>query len=110
VPAGDLPTALPPTDLAPSGTGRLRTPSRGAGIPDSITRRKVIETLGDVEEGGYQLDELLGATEAFLASSVREVQPVSSIDGVELDRHGARTQEARAAFDGTIADWRGNQS
>ena len=41
---------------------------------------------------------------------MREVQPVSSIDGVELDRHGARTQEARAAFDGTIADWRANQS
>ena len=102
----------PPTSTIfwASGDGRLRTPALGAGILDSITRRKVIETLGDVEEGEYQLDELLGASEAFLASSVREVQPVSSIDGVELDRHGARTQEARAAFDGTIADWRANQS
>jgi len=37
---------------------------------------------------------------------VREVQPVSAVDGTELDRHGTRTQEARAAFDGLIADWR----
>jgi branched-chain amino acid aminotransferase len=87
-------------------SGLLRTPALGAGILDSITRRKLIEALGDVEEGEYQVDELLGASEAFLASSVREVQPVSAIDGVELDRHGARAQEARAAFDGIIADWR----
>ena len=86
--------------------GRLRTPALNAGILDSITRRRLIEALGDVEEGEFQLDDLLGASEAFLASSVREVQPVSAIDGVELDRHGTRTQEARAAFDSIIADWR----
>jgi branched-chain amino acid aminotransferase len=86
--------------------GGLRTPALGVGVLDSITRRKLIDALGDVEEGEYKLDDLLGASEAFLASSVREVQPVSSIDGVELDRHGARTQEARAAFDSVIADWR----
>jgi branched-chain amino acid aminotransferase len=86
--------------------GELRTPALDVGILDSITRRKLIEALEVVEEGSYQLEELLSANEAFLASSVREVQPVSSIDGTELDRHGARTQEARAAFDALIADWR----
>jgi branched-chain amino acid aminotransferase len=98
----------PPTSTIfwATGSGRLRTPALNVGILDSITRRKLIEAVADIEEGEYELDDLLGASEAFLASSVREVQPVSSIDGVELDRHGARTQEARAAFDSIIADWR----
>ena len=86
-------------------SGGLRTPALDAGILDSITRRKLLEVLDDVEEGEFQLDDLLGATEAFLASSVREVQPVDSIDGTELDRHGSQTQRARAAFDGVISDW-----
>ena len=89
-----------------SPEGGLRTPSLGSGILDSITRRRLLEVLDDVEAGDYPLDDLLAAGEAFLASTVREVQPVSSIDGEELDRHGTRTQEAREAFDGLIADWR----
>jgi branched-chain amino acid aminotransferase len=88
-----------------SRDGALRTPALASGILDSITRRKLLAALDGVEEGEFGLDDLLSATEAFLASSVREVQPVSSVDGTELDRHGARTQEARAAFDGLIADW-----
>ncbi len=52
-----------------------------------------MELLDGVEEGDYPLDDLLEAREAFLASTVREVQPVSSVDGKELDRHGSRTQE-----------------
>ena len=98
----------PPTStifwVSPSGS--LRTPALETGILDSITRRKLIELLEDVEEGAFSLDDLLGASEAFLASSVREVQPVSAVDEHELDRHGARTQEARAAFDSAVADWR----
>ncbi len=98
----------PPTSTIfwASEAGTLRTPSLDAGILDSITRRKLIELLEDVEEGKFPLKDLLGTSEAFLASSVREVQPVSAVDGHELDRHGPRTQAARAAFDGLIADWR----
>ena len=89
-----------------SASGALRTPALDVGILDSITRRNLLEVLDEVEEGAFPLDDLLSASEAFLASSVREVQPVSAVDGTELDRHGTRTQEARAAFDGLIADWR----
>jgi branched-chain amino acid aminotransferase len=98
----------PPTSTVfwVSDSGSLRTPALDVGILDSITRRKLIEQLEDVEEGSFPLDDLLGANEAFLASSVREVQPVSAVDGHELDRHGPRTQAARAAFDSLIADWR----
>src|SRR4051794_37792830 len=88
--------------------GVLRTPRLPAGILDSITRRRLLEVLDGVEEGDYRLEELLAAREAFLASSVREVQPVSAVDGNELDRNGSRTREARQAFDGLIADWLGS--
>ena len=37
-----------------------------------------------VEEGAFPLEDLLGATEAFLASTVREVQAISAIDETEL--------------------------
>jgi branched-chain amino acid aminotransferase len=98
----------PPTSTVfwATPSGRLRTPALDAGILDSITRRKLLAELDEVEEGEFPLSDLLGAAEAFLASSVREVQPVSSVDAVELDRHGTRTQEARAAFDSIVADWR----
>jgi branched-chain amino acid aminotransferase len=88
--------------------GVLRTPHLAGGILDSITRRRLLELLDGVEQGDYSLQDVLTAREAFLASSVREVQPVSSVDGNELDRHGSRTQEAREAFDGLIADWLGS--
>ena len=81
-----------------SGEGRLRTPSLDVGILASITRDRLVREL-DVEEGVYSLDELRGASEAFLASTVREVQPVSAIDGREMeDCPGSRTREAEEAF------------
>jgi branched-chain amino acid aminotransferase len=78
--------------------GALRTPAIGAGILDSITRAHVVARL-DVEEGEFPLDDLAGATEAFLASTTREVQPVAAIDGRELpSAPGPRTGEAATAF------------
>jgi len=63
--------------------GVLRTPELETGILDSITRRVLIEDVG-AEEGRYEASELRAAQEAFLASTTREIQPVSSIDGAEL--------------------------
>jgi branched-chain amino acid aminotransferase len=78
--------------------GRLKTPSLESGILASITRDRVIGEL-DVEQGEFPLEDLLGAGEAFLASTVREVQPVSSVDGTALpDVPGERTKEALGAF------------
>jgi branched-chain amino acid aminotransferase len=78
--------------------GRLKTPSLESGILASITRDRVIGEL-DLEQGEFPLEDLLGASEAFLASTVREVQPVSSVDGTPLpDVPGERTKEALGAF------------
>ncbi len=80
-----------------SPAGGLRTPSLAAGILESITRAQVVRSL-HVEEGEFPVEDLLGAHEAFLASTVREVQPVEAIDGRPLETPGPRTLEAEQAF------------
>lgn len=78
--------------------GTLRTPSLDVGILASITRDRLIREL-DVEEGAFPLDDLLAAREAFLASTVREVQAISAVDETELPEcPGERTEEAAQAF------------
>lgn len=61
----------------------LVTPPLTDHVLDSITRRRVVET-GLVTERPISADELPFATEAFLASTMREVHPVHAIDGVRL--------------------------
>jgi branched-chain amino acid aminotransferase len=82
--------------------GELCTPALAAGILDSITRRIVVAAL-DVREGEYALSDLLGASEAFLASTVREIQPIAAVDGVAL-ASGPRTEQAQNAFASAIAE------
>jgi branched-chain amino acid aminotransferase len=63
--------------------GELRTPTREVGILNSITRGVVCERF-DVVEGEFDIDDALGAREAFLASTSREIQSVAAIDDREL--------------------------
>jgi len=77
--------------------GKLRTPPISDHILDSITRRRLLELL-DVEEVETSLDDVAGADEAFLASTVREVSPVVAIDGRELPANGPVTANAAAAL------------
>jgi branched-chain amino acid aminotransferase len=82
---------------------QLRTPALEAGVLDSITRRKIVERL-EVEEGEFPLADLMEASEAFLASTTREVQPVSSVDGNELPEiDGPQTRAAAEAFAEALA-------
>jgi branched-chain amino acid aminotransferase len=81
-----------------SPQGGLRTPSLDSGVLQSITRARIVDEL-DVEEGTWPVADLRAAKEAFLASTTREVQAVSAIDGAELpDAPGERTREATEAF------------
>ena len=85
-----------------SPDGELRTPALDDGVLESITRDRMIKAL-DVEEGTWHLDDLRGAQEAFLASTTREIQAVSSVDGrVFPAAPGPRTHEAQAAFAETL--------
>jgi branched-chain amino acid aminotransferase len=83
--------------------GSLRTPSLETGILDSITRRHIVRGL-DVEEGAFAINDLLAAHEAFLASTVREVQGVEAVDDRILEAPGPRTQEAGEAFRSALSE------
>jgi branched-chain amino acid aminotransferase len=81
-----------------TGDGTLRTPGLDVGILASITRDRLVREL-EVEEGAFPLEDLLAAREAFLASTVREVQAISAIDETELPEClGERTEAAAKAF------------
>jgi branched-chain amino acid aminotransferase len=71
----------------------LVTPPMDDHVLDSITRRRLIE-LCDVHQRPIAQDELVHVEEAFIASTLREVHPVRSIDGVELAAPGPRTAQA----------------
>jgi len=79
--------------------GTVLTPPLDEHILASITRRLVIEA-SDAREQPCTLDELSKADEAFLASTIREVQPVAEIDGRRFGAPGpvtARIRETVAA-------------
>jgi branched-chain amino acid aminotransferase len=81
-----------------SPQGALRTPALDNGVLESITRDRLVKAL-DVEEGAWPVADLRAAKEAFLASTTREIQAVSAIDGSELPEvPGPRTGEAQEAF------------
>lgn len=76
----------------------LSTPSLQLGILAGITRAALLELapgLGfRVLEGVFTAEDLLGADEAFLSSSTREVMPVVEVDGAAI---GDGTPGAAAA-------------
>jgi branched-chain amino acid aminotransferase len=85
-----------------SAEGELRTPALTDGVLESITRDRLVKAL-DVSEDSWHVDDLRAATEAFLASTTREIQAVSSVEGVLFPAApGPRTQEAQAAFAETL--------
>jgi branched-chain amino acid aminotransferase len=87
----------PTSTLFWASAGTLRTPSIETGILDSITRRRLLAEL-DVEEGEFPLSAALDADEAFLASTTREVHPITAIDDARYDAPGGLTRQAQEAF------------
>jgi branched-chain amino acid aminotransferase len=83
--------------------GRLYTPPLEDHILDSITRRHVME-LTDAEERVTARDDIARMTEAFLASTTREVQAVHAIEDRELERGGPLTRDAAAKLRERIAE------
>lgn len=78
--------------------GQLLTPPLADHILDSITRRLIVESSGAVERS-CTLADLARAEEAFIASSAREVQPISAIDEIELpSAPGPVSRAAHAAL------------
>ena len=77
--------------------GVLRTPPLDEHILDSITRRILVEEL-EVEQASCALDDLASADEAFLASTIREMQAISAIDDASLATGGPLIAQAGERF------------
>ena len=72
--------------------GDLHTPELDVGVLASITRERIMRLVPVTEDESTKLGDVLGASELFLASSLREVQGVSSLDGLEYECPGPVTQ------------------
>ena len=84
--------------------GVVRTPPLDSGCLAGITRELVLEWCAadgvEVVEQPLPLDVLAAAHELFITSSIKDVFPVSSVDGRDLPAPGpvtARVQEVWAA-------------
>ncbi len=83
--------------------GALCTPPLDDHILASITRAHLMD-LVEVTERPVAADELLGAREAFMASTVREVQSVAAIEDREFPELGEVTRKVVAAFAAHVDD------
>jgi len=81
---------------------RLCTPPLTDHILDSITRRWIV-SLFDVDERATTMDDVRGASEAFLASTFKEALPVHAVDDVALPAPGPVTAEVGARLGERIA-------
>jgi branched-chain amino acid aminotransferase len=85
----------PTSSIFWASDGQIITPPLEEHILASITRALVIELTGATERA-CTLEELSAADEAFLASTTREVQPISGVDGRSLDAPGPLTAKIAA--------------
>ena len=74
----------------------LCTPPLDEHILASITRDRLVRLL-DVQERSCPTEDLFAASEAFLASTIREVQSIGAVEDLRFEE-GPRTREAAAAF------------
>lgn len=93
--------------------GELLTPPLEDHILASITRAMVIDVVTDsgiaggrVLERSVELAELLRADEVFVASTMRDVQPVGAIDDTSFATPGPLTAELSDAVAAEVARWR----
>jgi branched-chain amino acid aminotransferase len=88
--------------------GVLRTPPASAGCLLGVTRALILDLAGelgfDAGEAALALSALVAADEAFLTSSTREVQAISTVDGLPLPgAPGPVTAKLAAAFRALVA-------
>ncbi|MEX2210894.1 MAG: aminotransferase class IV [Gaiellaceae bacterium] len=83
---GDVVLEGPTTNIWWRGGDTLFTPALELGVLAGVIRAVVQEAAPELgyraEEGAYALPVLLEADEVFTSSSVRELMPVASVDGV----------------------------
>ena len=97
------------SNLFISRGGELITPPTSCGVLPGITRRTIMEiapTIGvNVVERVVDVNDLIGADEAFLTSSLRGIAPVVRFQDTAIGagRPGALTTRVRAAYTALVA-------
>jgi len=88
--------------------GRAVTPPRSRGLLPGITRAAVLEVAARLgiacEERDLTREELLGAEECFLTSSIAEILPVASVDGAALPAPGPVTAALTKGYRDLVAE------
>jgi branched-chain amino acid aminotransferase len=84
--------------------GELRTPTLASGCLAGITRQLILEWYGGTETDEPLDVVLAAATEAFLASTTRDAQPIHRWDHRELGAPGPVTTEVRKVWQERAAD------
>lgn len=82
--------------------GRVYTPPLEDHLLDSITRRAVM-AVGEASERSTTMDDVRGADELFVASSLKEVVAVHAVDDVQVPAPGPLTGELAAQVSRSIA-------
>ena len=87
--------------------GTVYTPSLNTGILAGVTRSFVlslVHQLGySVQEGQYDVKDLLDAEECFITNAVQQIVPIRSLDHVKfLGNDGAMTKEIQQAYEQLI--------
>jgi branched-chain amino acid aminotransferase len=81
--------------------GQCLTPPLSAGCLNGVTRQLLLDVARELDISIAQRDvpveRLRDADEAFLSSTTREVQPISTVDGVSLPTVSGRATERLAA-------------
>jgi branched-chain amino acid aminotransferase len=83
--------------------GELRTPTLASGCLAGVSRALVLEWYG-AREVDAPIEVLTEASEIFLTSTTRDVQPVRTCDGRTLDLPGPVTTDVRATWDARAAE------
>jgi branched-chain amino acid aminotransferase len=91
-PDGTLLEAPTSTIFWADSEGTLHTPALESGVLASITRQRIMDMVPVRESAEYMLSDIENAEEVFLTSSLREVQGVSVVDGLEFSCPGPMTQ------------------
>jgi branched-chain amino acid aminotransferase len=83
--------------------GIARTPPLSDHVLSSITRARLLEAI-DVREQSCTREDVAGAEEAFLASTLREVLPVAAVEDTELPAGPVTAEAARRMGDVVAAE------
>jgi branched-chain amino acid aminotransferase len=83
--------------------GELRTPTLASGCLAGITRHLILEWYG-AREVDEPIEVLAEASEAFLASTTRDAQPIARWDDRSLDAPGPVTAQVRKVWQEREAD------